>query len=86
MYDKITDGIIVRSRAQWYEEEEKSSKYLLNLEKKQKYKSRIRKLIINNRESTDATEILNQIKKYYSNKYKEKVLLHWMNVKHTYKH
>ena len=49
---------------------EKSSKYFLNLEKKQKYKSHIRKLMINDRESTDATEILNEIKEYYSNKYK----------------
>ena len=34
IYDHITDGIILRSKAQWYEEGEKASKYFLTLEKK----------------------------------------------------
>ena len=42
-YDKITEGIIVRSRVQWLEKGEKSSKYFLNLEKRNKNKSCIRK-------------------------------------------
>ena len=35
-YEKITEGIIIRSRTQWYESGEKCNKYFLNLEKKQK--------------------------------------------------
>ena len=37
-YDHITDGIILRSKAQWYEKDEKASKYLLTLEKTGKLK------------------------------------------------
>ena len=33
IYDHITNGIILRSKAQWYEEGEKASKYFLSLEK-----------------------------------------------------
>ena len=35
-YDYLTEGIIIRSRAQWYEEGERSTKYFLNLEKQNK--------------------------------------------------
>ena len=34
LYDYITDRIILRSRATWYEKGEKSTKYFLNLEKR----------------------------------------------------
>ena len=33
MYDHITDGIILQSKAQWYEDGEKAPKYFLTLEK-----------------------------------------------------
>ena len=49
IYSYITEGIIVRSRAMWYELGEKSSKYVLT-EKRQKSKSSIKKLIVSNRE------------------------------------
>ena len=38
LYDRIMDGIILRSKAQWYEEGEKASKYFLTLEKTGKLK------------------------------------------------
>ena len=37
-FDKITDGIIIRSRVQWYEQGEKNTKYILGLEKSVKQK------------------------------------------------
>ena len=46
LYDYITQRIILRSRAKWYEEGEKSSSYVLRLEKRNKSKSHIRKLIV----------------------------------------
>ena len=33
IYDYITEGIILRSKVDWYEHGEKSSEYFLNLEK-----------------------------------------------------
>ena len=42
LYDYITDGIILRSKAHWYEEGEKNTKYFLSSEKNNKAKSHIR--------------------------------------------
>ena len=70
MYDKVTDSIIMRSRVQWFEEGERNTKYFLNLEKKQKYKTYVWKILVNNHEITDTNEILMEIKNYFSNKYK----------------
>ena len=36
LYNYITEGIIIRSKVNWYEYGEKSSKYVLSLEKKNK--------------------------------------------------
>ena len=38
IYDHIMDGIILRSKAQWYEEGEKGSKYFLHQKKAGKVK------------------------------------------------
>ena len=46
VYEHIAGGIILCSRAQWYEEGEKSTSYFLRLEKHNKSKSHIRKLIL----------------------------------------
>ena len=43
IYNYITEGIILRSKVDWYEHGEKSSKYFLNLEKRNKAKSHLRK-------------------------------------------
>ena len=44
LYDYITQGIMLRSRATWYEHGEKSTKYFLNLEKRNKAKTHVRKV------------------------------------------
>ena len=41
IYENIAEGVKIRSRCQWYEENKKSTKYILNLEKKQAEKSTI---------------------------------------------
>ena len=43
IYDNIAEGVKVRSRCQWYEENEKSTKYILNLKKKQAEKCTIQR-------------------------------------------
>ena len=54
IYSYITQGIILCSRVDWYEHGEKSSKYFLNLEKRNKAKSHIRKII--NSDSVELNE------------------------------
>ena len=41
IYNYITEGIILRTRTDWYEEGEKLTKYFLNFEKRSKSKTRI---------------------------------------------
>ena len=48
----IAQGAVIRSRANWYEDEEKSNKYFLNLENYKKKSSRVRKLVVENDECT----------------------------------
>ena len=43
LYNYITEGIILRSKVNWYEYGEKSSKYFLSLEKRNKAKSHFKK-------------------------------------------
>ena len=44
LYEHLSKGAIIRSRATWYEYGEKSNKYFLNLETHRKSKSCIRKV------------------------------------------
>ena len=66
LYNYITEGIVLRSRISWYEHREKSSKYFLNLEKRNKSKSQIRKILSsdNDREYTDPEEIMKEPKNF----------------------
>ena len=72
-YDYIVRGSIIRSRATWFEQGERNSKYFLNLENRNKKKSCIRKLIRTNGEETTAPDtIMNEIHSFYSELYDEK--------------
>ena len=53
IYDKIAEGVRVRSRCQQYEEREKSNKFFLNLEKVRGSQGKVRKLIVSNHEIAD---------------------------------
>ena len=53
LYDYITQDTILRSRTTWHEHGEKSTKYFLNLEKMNKAKTHVRKILLqNNLETT----------------------------------
>ena len=69
LYDERVEGIAVRARARWHEHGEKSSKYFLNLEKRNNIKKHIRKLYLNASFSTDPFEILNAETLFYSKRY-----------------
>ena len=73
IHNHIANGIILRLKVRWYEEGEKKNKYFLSLEKRNKTKSHIRKLInISGEEITDQKLILLEIKSFYTNLYTSK--------------
>ena len=66
MYDYITQGAIIRSRATWYEFGERNNKYFWNLENSDKKKSTVRKVF--NREkklTTDPKQIMNELELFF---------------------
>ena len=70
MYDYITQGAIIRSRATWHEFGERNNKYFLTLENSNKKKSTVRKVF--NREgklTTDPKQIMNELEVFYSDLY-----------------
>ena len=72
-HNSITQGIIVRSRAQWVEKSEKNNKYFLSLERANKVKSTINSVLLNNGEtSNNQSEIIKEIKTFYGNLYANK--------------
>ena len=71
-YDFITQGAIIRSRANWYEKGEKNNKYFLNLEKSNKKKCSVRKIITNDGKLTSNLKtILNELELFYSTLYSD---------------
>ena len=58
IYDHIAEGIRIRSKCDWYEHGERSTKFFLNLEKKRGNQNQIRKLIIDEKEIDGDVEIL----------------------------
>ena len=68
-YEYITKGLIIQSRVQYYEEGEKNSSYFLNLIKRNKAKSSIRKLRTISGEITSKKAITNEIKNFYKKLY-----------------
>jgi exonuclease III len=82
---KKIQGSIVRSRANWYELGEKSSKYFLNLENKNYVNKTIQKLEMEDgRELTDIKDILNEQKLFYKKLYENKSQENVNNTIHSY--
>ena len=74
--DYITQGTIIRTRATWNEQGEKSKKYFLNLESSRGKKSSIRKIFMGDESSTsNPYEIMKELRSFYSDLYKKKVLM-----------
>ena len=70
IYDHITEGIRIRSKCDWYEHGEKSTKFFLNLEKKSGNQNHIRKLIIDEKQIDGNIEILKKIENFYETLFK----------------
>ena len=58
---KIANGIRVRSKYNWYEHREKSSKFFLNLEKSHAVQNQIRNILIDNKEVNSQQDINNEL-------------------------
>ena len=76
LYNYITEGAILRSKVRWYEEGEKSTKYFSNLEKSNRNKTSINKLIKPDSEieTIGFNEIQKEIKSFYQSLYSSKSL------------
>ena len=67
-YEEEIKGIIIHARAQWHEHSEKSTKYFLNLEKRNHIKKHMRKLNINGSITMDPFNILSE-RRFYQELY-----------------
>ena len=56
LYNYITEGSILRSKMRWFAHGEKPSKYFLFLEKRNKSKTHVQKLLANPHSSEEITE------------------------------
>ena len=70
IYDHIAEGIRIRSKCDWYEHGEKSTKFFLNLEKKRGNQNQIRKLIIDEKEIDGDVEIFKKFGSFYETLFK----------------
>ena len=61
----IAEGVKIRSKCQWDEENEKSTKYFLNLKKRQAEKSTIRRLVTDKKDLVKHNDINNEIFSYF---------------------
>lgn len=71
--DEKIKGAIVRSKVQWYEEGEKSTRYFLGLEKNRSVKKHVQKLTLSNGETTTCPkEIMSIATSFYKDLYSDK--------------
>ena len=70
-----TKGAITRSKARWYNEGERNSKYFLSLEKRNFQRKTITKLVRDDKtELSSNSEILNEMEVFYKNLYSSQIL------------
>ena len=71
--DLKLEGLRIRSKCNWYENGEKSSKFFLNLEKHRATQNQIRLLKIGEKEIKDQSEILQNLYQFYEELYSKNV-------------
>ena len=72
IYDDIAKGIKVRSKCQWYEQGEKSTKFILNLEKTKTTQGTVKKLEIDKKEIDNSVEVNKKLEKFFESLFKRK--------------
>ena len=71
--EERANGVKIRSKCEWYEFGEKSSKFFLNLEKQHALISQVRTLLCGEKELTDKHKINQELKCIYKNLFTEKL-------------
>ena len=72
IYQEKANGIRIRSKCNWYEHGEKSSKYFLNLEKSRAVQNQIRNILVGNKEVNSQQDINNELYLHYKNLFNER--------------
>ena len=70
--DKLYQGKLIRSRCDWYEHGEKSSKFFLNLEKNRAIQNQVRTISCSDKEISDEKEINTELFKFYKTLFEPK--------------
>ena len=70
IYDHIAEDTRIRSKCDWYEHGKKSIKFFLNLEKQRGSQNTIKKLVVDDKEITEQTHILEHIREFYETLFK----------------
>lgn len=69
LIDEKTEGSIMRAKVRWYEEGEKSTKYFLNMEKRNYMKKTMTRLVVGDKIIEKPDLIIKEQKKFYENLY-----------------
>ena len=72
-YDNGATGVNIRSKCDWYQYSEKSTKYFLNLEKQKAVNGTVKKIIKNDIEITDQLKIQHEIRMFYEQLFKKTI-------------
>ena len=71
IYEKVTQGIRVRNKCNWYEEGEKPTKFFLKLEKKKGVNGLVKNLITDGKEVNEQAGINKEIKNFFETLFKK---------------
>ena len=72
IYQQKTNGVRIRSKCNWYEHGEKSSKFFLNLEKSRSVQNQIRNILIAYTKINNQNDINKELYLYYKNLFNER--------------
>ena len=72
-YDNIATGVKIRSKCNWYQYGEKSTKYFLNLEKQKAVNGTVKKIIKNDIEIIDQLKIQRELRMFYEQLFKKTI-------------
>ena len=79
LYERKTNGIILRAKCRWVEEGEKNTRYFANLEKRNYENKVISELKVNGKSVSDPIKILEEEKLFYERLYTKKKTNHMVD-------